>query len=128
MVTVPAPDQCPDSLRNGPSQPGTACPCVEMSNSPDASTAVLRQLAECFKEKKAMTFAFQFPSHSCRGPAIMTTLPRVAAVRMCVSARLGLPILAYGADDAPKGGLQNDVSGECNHDPPWLCFFTRASA
>ena len=53
MVTVPAPDQCPDNPRNGPSEPGSACPCAEMSKSPDASTAVLRQLAEGFKEKKA---------------------------------------------------------------------------
>src|SRR5580704_7603747 len=101
MVTAPAPDQCPDKPRNGLSEPGSARACAEMSKSPDASTAVLRQL---FKVKKAMTFAFQFSSHRCRGLAIMTTPRRVTAVRKCASARRGLPIL-YGADDAipPKG-------------------------
>ena len=38
-------------------------PCAEMSKSPDASTAVLRQLAEGFKVKKAMNLPFQFPCH-----------------------------------------------------------------
>jgi hypothetical protein len=60
MVTVPAPDQCPDNPRNGPSKPGAACG-AEVSKSPDTSTAFLRQLGEGFKEKKAMHFAFQFP-------------------------------------------------------------------
>ena len=67
MVTVPAPDQCPDKPRNGLSEPGSAWACAEMSKSPDASTAGLRQLAEGFKVKKAMTFAFQFPSHGRSG-------------------------------------------------------------
>src|SRR4029077_18005565 len=59
MVTVPAPDQNPDNPKNGPPEPGSACPCAEMSKSPDAITAFLRQLARGFKEKTAMNLPFQ---------------------------------------------------------------------
>src|ERR1700730_13458413 len=83
MVTVPAPDQNPDNPKNGPPEPGSACPWAEMSKSPDAITAFLRQLAEGFKEKTAMNLPFESRSQSCRGPAIVATLPRVAPCR-CV--------------------------------------------
>src|ERR1700730_12452861 len=80
MVTVPAPDQCPDKPRNGLSEPGSAWACAEMSTSPDASTAVLRQLAEGFKEKKTMTFAFQFPSARSQCAAVRTACGSVHAL------------------------------------------------
>jgi hypothetical protein len=51
MVTVPAPDQCPDKPRNGP---GSAWACAEISNIVDANSAALRQFAERFKKKRAM--------------------------------------------------------------------------
>src|ERR1700730_18159081 len=84
MVTMPAPDQCPDNPRNGLSATGPACPCAAMSNSPDASTAFLRQLAKGFKEKKAMTLPFQFDGRS------------QAAVRLhcCGFMRICWPVLA----------------------------------
>jgi pyruvate/2-oxoglutarate dehydrogenase complex dihydrolipoamide dehydrogenase (E3) component len=84
MVTVPAPDQCPDNPRNGPSEPGSACPWAEVSKSPDTSTAFLRQLAEGFKEKKAMNFAFQFP---CHGRSRATVRRISARVRLRNGAR-----------------------------------------
>jgi hypothetical protein len=66
MVTVPAPDQCPDKPRNGLSEPGSAWACAEISKIPDAITAFLRQIAEGFKEKTAMNLPFQFPCHRSR--------------------------------------------------------------
>jgi hypothetical protein len=38
-VTVPAPDQCPDKPRNGPSEPGSAWACAETSKIADANSA-----------------------------------------------------------------------------------------
>src|SRR4029077_8571618 len=110
MVTVPAPDQCPDNPRNGPSEPESACPCAEVSKSPDTSTAFLRQLAEGFKEKKAMNLPFQF-----HGPVV----PRsgyndAAAVTPCEFAQRTYRLINLGIRRGwrhpPNRGVQSYVS------------------
>src|ERR1700730_12798639 len=81
MVTVPAPDQCPDNPRNGPSEPGSACPCAEVSKSPDTSTAFLRQLAEGFKEKKAMNKTSDWPDPTYRRTSLTPVQTFVGAAQ-----------------------------------------------